>query len=334
MMRKHAWSARAIGGAAVMALALLGAGAAIGAESSAARTWLGVYTQALTDELRDGIGYKGDGVLVTRVVPGSPAEGAGLKKGDVIVSLDSRAATAPEDLTRLVRAAHPGQAVSIQVVRDGERKSLTARLGSRDEQELEPSTPSEREEGPSEPMPPPGEVHEFNFEDHMPQGIEMLRFMGRGRLGVRVESLNPDLGGYFGIPDGKGALVIEVLKDTPAERAGLKAGDVITRVGDRTVYDSEDLVNALRREEGKVALGVVRKGAKRSIEAELSSRSQTFRMPRGQGLMGLRDDDLRRYRELRERGDAKGTEDLRKQMQELREELRQLRQQLEEMHRN
>ena len=86
---------------------------------------------------------------------------------------------------------------------------------------------------------------------------------------MRIESLNPELGDYFGLRDGKGALVLEVLKDTPAERAGLKPGDVITRAGDQAVTNGMDLVAALRGKEGKVALRVVRHGTPRTVEAEL-----------------------------------------------------------------
>src|SRR4029077_10596732 len=96
-----------------------------------ARAWLGVYSQEFTAALRDGLDYKGDGVLVNRVVPQSPADRAGLRNGDVIVRLNSRPVRTPEDLSNLVQAGRPGQSVALEIVRDGERRTLNAKLAAR-----------------------------------------------------------------------------------------------------------------------------------------------------------------------------------------------------------
>ena len=80
------------------------------AEPSKGTPWLGVYTQTLTPELREGLDYSGDGVLVNRVVPDSPADRAGLRKGDVIVRLDSRTVATPdEQRTLLTKAPAPAR---------------------------------------------------------------------------------------------------------------------------------------------------------------------------------------------------------------------------------
>jgi membrane-associated protease RseP (regulator of RpoE activity) len=147
-----------------------------------------------------------------------------------------------------------------------------------------------------------------------------LGMASRGRLGVRIESLSPALGDYFGLKDGKGALVLEVLKDTPAERAGLQVGDVITRAGDQAVATGMDLVSALRGKDGKVALRVVRHGTPRTIEAELEKTEPT------------------RVRSLEDRlGDRPGVQKriiLRTtDRSDLRHELDQLRRQLDELQR-
>ncbi len=182
--------------------------------------------------------------------------------------------------------------------------------------------------------PAPGERQfEFNLDhdlglEGIGRGFSMLR-IGRGRLGVRIESLNLDLGSYFGVKDGKGALVLEVLKDTPAERAGVKAGDVITKVGDKSVRDADDLVSTLDAAGKKVALTVLRKGAARTIEAELGEAPHAMRF-RGDGPLGMGNRDVR-VRVLREPGDQS---DVRRQVDELRRELRELRDRLEELQRN
>ena len=352
---KQRWSWWA--GLSVAALTLLGLGAvsARAAESNSQKTWLGVYSQSLSDELRDGMDYSGDGVLVSRVLPGSPAEEAGLKKGDIILSLGGHAVASPEDLARSVRSSRAGQTVALQIWRGGERRALQVKLasrpGSQDEMDFE-YTP-EAPEAPEAPEPPGGGSNEvrrhikihmnrdgkaYDWEGDAPDMPEIpgiiMSGMGRGRLGVRIEGLNSDLGGYFGVPDGKGALIVEVLKDTPAERAGLKAGDVITRAGDHAVYDTGDLVSALRGAERKVTLVVVRKGVRRTVEAELDAAPHAMRFGRGQGMMGFNDDYARQLRELR--GHVAGPEDteLREELRQLKDELRALKDEIKGMKHN
>jgi len=324
----------------MLALLILVAAGPVRAQDQSDRApWLGVYTQALTSELRDGLGAPRGGVLVNRVVVDSPADRAGLRKGDVILSVNSRSVDSPGELSEIVGSLRSGQTVSLRISRDGERQTLSARLAARPRQgELETpetletlETPEAHEEPalpdrgvvPKAPKAERDRDYFFNLPDH----DMSLMPMGRGRLGVRVESLSGDLGSYFDTPGDKGVLVVEVLKDTPGERAGLKAGDVITRVGDRDVYDSGDLVEALGTRDGRVELTVIRRGSRRTVEAELEAAPRTQRMRRGEGMMGLRDRNGTTW----SFGDS---EDVRRELRELREQLKQLRSELEELKRN
>ena len=195
---------------------------------------------------------------------------------------------------------------------------------------------------PMAPGTPHGDMlREFNFD--LP---ELAGLPARGRLGVRIESLSPPLGEYFGLHDGKGVLVLEVLKDTPAEKAGLMAGDVITRVGDQAVANSEDLVGGLRGKEGRVALRVVRHNAPRTIEA-------TLEKPRPMRMQFFGDDqtpgDRRRIVIRSRNGDVQeitpegggqvrkrivvrsgDKDDVRQQIEQLRRQLDELQQRLDE----
>jgi len=122
-------------------------------------------------------------------------------------------------------------------------------------------------------------------------------------------------------------LVLEVFKETPAEKAGLKAGDVITKAGDRKVEDSDDLVSALRDAEKKVTLTVMRQKASRTIESELREKpSMRFRYD---GPMSFRDGDVRIRRVQREMPD-----DVRRELDDLRRELRDLKTKLEDKSHN
>jgi S1-C subfamily serine protease len=281
-MRKPAWRRFLAANGAFLALAALGAVPVRAAESTAPpttdRAWLGVYTQPLSSELRESMTYKGTGVLVNRVVDGSPADKAGLKDGDIITSCNSRSIDSPDALSNLIAQAKVGQSIALKIVRDGKTQTVNAKLAAR---------PSEDESGEDDH----GSYGMRHFEFDMPD-VEMMpgmvRMMGHGRLGVRIESLNPDLGGYFSVPDGKGVLVTEVLKSTAAEKAGLKAGDVITKVGDKTVADSDDLMRALGDSEGKVTLAIVRKGQKKTVEADLGESPRVMTMRHGGDVEHLR----------------------------------------------
>jgi C-terminal processing protease CtpA/Prc len=175
-------------------------------------------------------------------------------------------------------------------------------------------------------MGPGSHVHIEDMDTDLPHVMDldmsgMMRWMGRGRLGVRVEPLNPDLAGYFNVPDGKGVLVVEVMKDTPAEKAGVKAGDVITRVGDHPVVDAEDLARELGNEAGKVSLAVVRKGARRTIEAEIEKQERVVRIRRGDGTMRLNDDHMMHGGMISQRD----LDELRRQIEDLRRQVESLK---------
>src|SRR5690242_18237309 len=325
-------------------IGVVGLGASAARAATAGDTpWLGVYTQELTPSLRTGLDFSGDGVLVNRVIPESPADRAGLRKGDIIVGVNSRTPRSPDDLANMVQGGRVGQSVRLEVVRDNERRSLSATLAARPDRDDDQTWTNGRdddEDHDSEPAPDsddvptpraPGaprtpdspRVHVYRFKGTPGEGMsgdmgmpgDVMRMMGRGRLGVRVEALNSDLAEALGASGSKGALVVEVLKDTPAERAGLKAGDVITAVGEQKVYDAGDLIEALGKSDQKVTLTVLRRGARRTVSAELEGGMGSMRMFEN-GPLGDR---------VRAQGDDN---ELRDQVRQLRDEVRQLREQL------
>lgn len=334
---------RLLGLGLVPGLFVLGiAGAAMAANDG----WLGVVTQNISEGLRDALDLKGDGVLVNRVVAGSPAERAGLRKGDIISSVNGRSVESPEDLSDIVQSQSSGSNASVKINRRGAVQTLSVRLGSR------PADSSDDDESWGVPAPPPVprapraprapgqpevrmfkdgkevDPEDFNFEMPDMRGLQGLRSLrglgdmatlGRPRLGVRLQEMNPDLASYFGGTNGRGALVVEVIGDSPAEKAGIKAGDVILAVGSTNVDDTEDLVRAIADEDGTVSLTIVRKGARRTIEADLgdSPRSMTWRMRDGRAPRAMSGD-----------GDA-----TRREIQDLRDEIRELKKQLEDKNR-
>ena len=337
--RRVVWTAW---GATLAALVLAGAMAgpataqstAPGAVQSSERPWLGVSTQEITSDLREGLDYRGSGVLVTRVVVDSPADRAGLEKGDVLVSFNSRTIETPSELVEVVRAARIGQSVSLAIIRDGQRRSLTARLSARSEGDEEYyDTPVPRApRAPKAPPAPRARMFEWDgdsFEMPDMSGLTMLR--GRGRLGVHIQDLNADLADALGVPNGKGVLVTDVIQDTPAESVGIKAGDVIVEVAGRAVNDASELHRELRAHEGRVSITLMRRGARRTVEPDIGDRQQAMRWRSGDGddREIIRVPDVRRRvdRDVRERDTQR--EDLEQQMNQLREEMRELRRKME-----
>jgi C-terminal processing protease CtpA/Prc len=327
---------------------------------ASAGAWLGVYTQEVSAELREAFGLSGEGALVSRVVPDGPAARAGLLEGDVIVAANLKDVGSPSELTDLIGAARAGESVSLGIVRKGERKTIAVRLAERPEAGEMPApraAPSPKSATPAPTPKPQAAPHArmrwYSSEDVDPDEIReqvrrsmpnfefdseslgpneealVLRGFGRGRLGVRIETLSDDLASALGVPGTKGALVVEVYKKTPAEAAGIRAGDVITAVGTTAVYDTDDLVQALRDGKGKVSVSLVRRGEKRTVEAALEDSPRVIRLRDGRGPMGLgRLGDDGKF-DVHIHGDA-DDEDLRKELDQLRRELSELRKELED----
>ncbi|MGH7730013.1 MAG: PDZ domain-containing protein [Candidatus Eiseniibacteriota bacterium] len=321
-----------VGWGAALAAVIVTVAMAGGASAQATdRPWLGVSTQEITTDLREGLDYRGSGVLVSNVVADSPADRAGLETGDVLVSLNSRTIDTPSGLVEVVRAARIGQSVTLVIIRDGQRRTLTARLAARPEAEDEyrdvPTPRAPRApRAPKSPTAPRARTFQWDGDSFELPDFGGMTLLGRGRLGVHIQSLKPDLADALGVPGRRGVLVTDVVEDSPAATAGIKGGDVIVEVGGRAVDDVADLRRELRSHEGRVSVTLVRRGARRTVEPDIGDRQQVIRRRIvGDGHRELiRDPDLRRKIE----GDS-SREDLEQEMRQLREELRELRRKME-----
>ena len=117
----------------------------------------------------------------------------------------------------------------------------------------------------------PGDREPRRFEYRVPNGMLPFVSGSRGRLGVSVQSLTPDLQEYFGAKNG-GALVSSVTKESAAAKAGVKAGDVITSINGKTVEDSDDLVRELDDLTGEVTIVLLRDKKEMTLKATLERR--------------------------------------------------------------
>ena len=190
------------------------------------------------------------GAIVEQVSTDSPADKAGIRKGDVFVEFDGERVRSVRQLTRLVQETPAGRTVSAILLREGQRTTVS--ITPRDEGRFSfegfedlgdwardfryrvapravpppPAPPS----GPVPPAPPAPPPAVWSFDE----------LFGRsGRLGISIDSLSPQLAEYFGTKEG--VLVTSVTDDSAAAKAGIKAGDVITSVNGEPVREPQDV---------------------------------------------------------------------------------------------
>ncbi len=181
--------------------------------------WLGVYMQPLTDNLAEywGLPQEG-GIVVSTVLPGSPADRSGFRPGDVIVSFDGNVVTAKQDqdvpaFTRVVRESPLEEPLSVELIRDGEAMEIRLTLVPR---------PKRRQDA-------------LEFEDDV--------------LGLTVRELTTDTRISMNLPVGVDGLVVRRVKSgSPAALAGLRRGFLLMAVGDRSIRSIEDYTDAIKAE--------------------------------------------------------------------------------------
>ena len=229
------------------------------------RGWLGVSVEDVTAKLVRKKGLKvNDGAYVSDVQEESPAEAAGIKEGDVIVTFDGKTIRDSDDLIGEVRRVKPGTEVNIGVARGVETQTLKASVGS---------SPRMRTFSFRAPHIPPR--RSFSHEAII--------------YGLTLEGLDRQLAEYFGAPDGKGVLVKNVKRNSKAEQAGFKAGDVIVKIGDERVFDADDVWHELDdvREGDKAEIEVMRKGSSLKLQLPIEERERPMGQFRFDG-----DDDV------------------------------------------
>lgn len=187
------------------------------------RGQLGVVVQPVTEDIAGSLKLNNaNGVIVSQVQPGSAAERAGLKRGDVILALNGNLVSDPNSFRNEIAGTPPGRTVTLRIWRDGSEQELRPTLGE--------FVPEERPSRPTEKRSPE------------PGGSDS------GRLGLAVEPLTPALASQLGIgPDTLGLVVVEVDPFGPAADAGIQRADVIEQVNQQPVRSVADLRAAVER---------------------------------------------------------------------------------------
>ena len=235
-----------------------------GTARNAPETWLGLYAQTIDEDLMEAFSLDHDrGAIIRHVVPGSPADKAGLKQGDIIIKLGGKELIDSDDLSKTIRAMSPGDDVDILIIRDGNKETIAATLGSGDEEDFES-----------------GPVFKWYGKPHSKSQTYIFKEFESNDtyIGVNLESLNDQLGEYFGVKDGNGILITEVLEDSPAEKAGLKAGDVIIEVDGEKIADISEVQKAVgQKEEGEeIELTLLRNKKKKEFSVIVAEAPESF----------------------------------------------------------
>ena len=212
------------------------------------------------------------GVEIDEVQPDSAADKAGLKRGDVIVEFDGERVRSGRQFARLVQETPAGRTVKATIVRNGQRQNVDIQPseGRQASVILGGDRPNwyldERfgDWGHLRDLP-----FNFNFDFDIPG-------MSGSRLGVTVDELPRQLADFFGAKDG--VLVTTVTDGSAAQRAGIKAGDVITSINGEPVTSRSELVSALRRADGEeITIGLVRDKKETTLKAKIEPARRMFR---------------------------------------------------------
>lgn len=228
---------------------------------SSGHGWLGVgVTEVTPDKVKEFKLPAERGVVLGKVVQESPAAKAGLKENDVVTEINGQRVEGTEQFRRMIGEIPAGRTAQFTVWRDGHAQTLNVTIG-KSEPRFNTSAVS------------PG-TFAFNMPD-MSQLGELMEsgpwFVGQPRLGIDAEDLEGAFGNYFGAPDGEGVLVRGVFPDSPAEKAGLKVGDVITSVEGERIRSIGDLREKLVEKKGEksIKFGLLRNKAPLSVRVEI-----------------------------------------------------------------
>jgi len=211
------------------------------------------------------------GAIVNHVQKNSAAAKAGIEAGDAIMEFDGVRVRSSAELRRLIRETPAERTVEMKIVRGGKTRVLSAKL--------EASSNNFNLNGPEMRLPSINVVPEIHLPPMNFPGSFSIFGDHRATLGISADDLTPQLAQYFGVKQGKGVLISEVTTGGAADKAGLKAGDVIVQVDGKPISGVEELRSALNDnftgDTRKVSLTIVRDHHEQTVNADLT-RSQSW----------------------------------------------------------
>lgn len=206
------------------------------------RGWLGVTIQNLDKDMAASFGLKEEkGILVGDVIKRSPAEKAGIKRGDIILQFNNKEVESVTELQQMVAGTKVGSKVPVKIYRENKEMTLKVKIGEMPEDIASlPTTDAEKE-----------------FEE---------------KLGIEVRELTPEIAKKYGYEEDKGVLIVKVIPGSPAEWAGLQRGDLLLQIGTMDINNMDDYRGALKEVSDKENIRLLVKSGKYTHYVMLSLR--------------------------------------------------------------
>jgi serine protease Do len=204
------------------------------------RGWIGVRMQEVTHEItKNSRLSESEGAVILELAPDGPALKAGLRPGDIIIEYNHRPFQSSREFTAAVMDTRIGTSIPMRIVRDGKDLAYNVLVGER------PSSIAER-------------FHSPGAND-------------RGRIGITIENVTPEIQSYFHLSSREGVIVVEVAQGSSAEDGGVQPGDVIHQINRLAVHSANDLIAALQNlgEDSTVLLGIERQGSRFYLALQL-----------------------------------------------------------------
>ncbi|MFQ6612407.1 MAG: PDZ domain-containing protein [Fidelibacterota bacterium] len=251
---------------------------------------------------------------------------------------------------KLVNDDKTDQKTEINIVSEGDQLKVTVNKNSR-EQEF---NVNRKDPESLEKLEDALEDLDLNLETLVMNDDNVFAIHTGGYLGVHIQDLTNQLRSFFKVKKNKGVLISEVVEDSPAEKAGLRAGDVILKVNQKTIEDTDDLQNNIRKydPDTEVKLTVIRRGREKTISATLGAQDRTFSwigdMPKTYRKMAFKigtedgkenEDEESQYftPDMRLPGNLKfhmiqsGDDDFEKELKELHKEINELKKEIQKL---
>lgn len=173
------------------------------------RGWLGVGIQDISEEVAEYYGIKEKkGVLVTEVFPGDPADLAGIKPKDIILSVNGKAVDSARQLTGMIADTSVGDTIQIKINREGKTRTIDVKIAKREETKIAGRNSQKKEQD---------------------------------QLGIRVSEITPETARRFNLKDTKGVIVVGVAPESKAAEAGLQIHDVIREINHKNITSVSDV---------------------------------------------------------------------------------------------
>jgi serine protease Do len=228
-------------------------------------SYLGIYAEEVNNGNTKQYGLSAPrGVAIRQVSKNSPAERAGLRKDDVILRFNGEEVTGVRKLNRLIGEVAPDHVARLTISREGREQEINVTLAKREDFPFQMTFPQgglDRLNNMNDDLGRLGNLPQLNRDDFS------FVFGSNRRIGIGTSSLTEQLAEYFGVASGRGVLVTSVNENSPAAKAGLKAGDVITAVDGNAIEKVADLMRELnRRNEGEITLTIVRDKSQRTVK--------------------------------------------------------------------